>query len=44
MPDDLLAAHGGALALDGARSQDLLQDRYGQVYLGSTWRRGFLAR
>lgn len=41
MPDDLLAAHGGALALDGARSQDLLQDRYGQVYLGSTWRRGF---
>lgn len=44
MPDDLLAAHGGALALDGARSRDLLQDRYGQVYLGSTWRRGFLAR
>lgn len=44
VPDDLLAAHGGALALDGARSQDLLQDRYGQVYLGSTWRRGFLAR
>ncbi len=41
VPDDLLAAHGGALALDGARSQDLLQDRYGQVYLGSTWRRGF---
>lgn len=41
MPDDLLAAHGGALALDGARSQDLLQDRYGQVYLDSTWRRGF---
>ncbi|EVT85214.1 biofilm formation protein PelB [Pseudomonas aeruginosa VRFPA09] len=41
LPDDLLAAHGGALALDGARSQDLLQDRYGQVYLGSTWRRGF---
>ncbi|WP_162980846.1 hypothetical protein, partial [Pseudomonas aeruginosa] len=35
------AAHGGALVLDGARSQDLLQDRYGQVYLGSTWRRGF---
>ena len=44
LPDDLLAAHGGALTLDGARSQDLLQDRYGQVYLGSTWRRGFLAR
>ena len=41
LPDDLLAAHGGALTLDGARSQDLLQDRYGQVYLGSTWRRGF---
>ncbi|WBI84628.1 hypothetical protein PALA37_00258 [Pseudomonas aeruginosa] len=41
VPDDLLAAHGGALTLDGARSQDLLQDRYGQVYLGSTWRRGF---
>ena len=41
LPDDLLAAHGGALTLDGARSRDLLQDRYGQVYLGSTWRRGF---
>lgn len=41
LPDDLLASHGGALVLDGARSQDLLQDRYGQLYFGSTWRRGF---
>ncbi|MNP01629.1 hypothetical protein D3C76_934530 [compost metagenome] len=41
MPEDLLVSRGGALLLDGADTHDLLQDRYGQVYLGSTWRRGF---
>ncbi|KFX70659.1 biofilm formation protein PelB [Pseudomonas taeanensis MS-3] len=32
---------GGALILDGATPGDLLQERFGQLYLGSTWRRGF---
>ncbi|SDN32168.1 tetratricopeptide repeat protein [Pseudomonas jinjuensis] len=41
IPEDLLVSRGGALLLDGADTQDLLQDRYGQVYFGSTWRRGF---
>lgn len=41
LPDDLLAPMGGALTLEDARPEDLLQDSYGQVYVASTWRRGF---
>lgn len=41
LPQDLLASRGGALLNEDAITDDLLQDRYGQVYVGSTWRRGF---
>ncbi|CAD5108739.1 tetratricopeptide repeat protein [Zestomonas carbonaria] len=47
VPDELLAANGGAFVpFDDApgaivSGNELLQDRYGQVYFGSTWRRGF---
>ena len=50
LPDSLFASievdglpqpQGGALILDGATPEDLLQERFGQLYLGSTWRRGF---
>jgi hypothetical protein len=47
VPDELLAANGGAFVpfddTPGAAvsGEELLQDRYGQVYFGSTWRRGF---
>ncbi|QLC72836.1 tetratricopeptide repeat protein [Pseudomonas sp. LPB0260] len=39
LPDDLLALR----EVDGTRATpgDLLQERFGQLYLGSTWRRGF---
>lgn len=47
VPDELLAANGGAFVpfdnTPGAAvsGEELLQERYGQVYVGSTWRRGF---
>tara|TARA_R110000868_G_scaffold74298_1_gene214809 strand:- start:8088 stop:11705 length:3618 start_codon:yes stop_codon:yes gene_type:complete len=31
----------GPLNIEGAVGSDLLQDRFGQLYIGSTWRRGF---
>ncbi|MDX1299028.1 MAG: biofilm formation protein PelB, partial [Pseudomonas sp.] len=31
----------GPLNIEGAVGNDLLQDRFGQLYIGSTWRRGF---
>ena len=39
-PDATLPA-GGPLDIDDAVPSDLLQDRFGQLYVGSTWRRGF---
>lgn len=47
VPDELLSVNGGAFRpFDNdpaaiAPGEDLLQDRYGQLYVGSTWRRGF---
>lgn len=38
LPDNLL---GGALRMDSVTPADFLQERFGQLYLGSTWRRGF---
>lgn len=44
--DGLASLEGGPLRIDAEDAatvtpQDLLQDRYGQLYLGSSWRRGF---
>ncbi|HWV08883.1 MAG TPA: tetratricopeptide repeat protein [Pseudomonas sp.] len=39
--NDVVVPLGGALRLDGATPADLLQDRFGELYVGSTWRRGF---
>ncbi|HKS13336.1 MAG TPA: tetratricopeptide repeat protein, partial [Pseudomonas sp.] len=47
--DHLASSQGGAIELAGLgldnpgqlTAKDLLPDRYGQVYVGSTWRRGF---
>lgn len=40
LPGDLLESMGGSLRRKNARPGDILQDSYGQVYVGSTWRRG----
>lgn len=43
-PDDTISVPaGGPLNIEEAVASDLLQDRFGQLYLGSTWRRGFPA-
>lgn len=47
VPSELLSANGGAYipfdTTPGATilGEELMQDRYGQVYVASTWRRGF---
>lgn len=38
---DLPSLAGGPLRADEAVAADLLQEEYGQLYLGSSWRRGF---
>lgn len=49
VPSELLSANGGAYipfdTTPGATilGEELMQDRYGQVYVASTWRRGFPA-
>lgn len=40
-PDLLSVPAGGPLIAETAVASDLLQERFGQLYIGSTWRRGF---
>src|SRR3989344_5918354 len=39
--DTISVPNGGPLNIEGAVASDLLQERFGQLYVGSTWRRGF---
>ena len=39
--DDFIEPLGGPLRIEEAQASDLLQRRYGQVYVGTTLRRGF---
>ncbi|HCP54115.1 MULTISPECIES: tetratricopeptide repeat protein [Pseudomonas] len=38
--DDFFIPLGGALAVDDATPETLLEERYGQLYLGTSWQRG----
>ncbi|MCJ8168929.1 tetratricopeptide repeat protein [Atopomonas sediminilitoris] len=40
LPDDLLAANGGVLRLDEPTPADLLPARFGEIYVGSLFKRG----
>lgn len=40
LPEELLESMGGPLRRENAKPGDILQDSYGQAYVGSTWRRG----
>ena len=37
----LLSSQGGPVLQDELSTTDLLDDHYGQIYVGSNWRRGF---